>query len=244
MPGSLETPSHNDIPFSRPASPGGLPALQVGFVGLGNIGYAMAKNLAVNGPEHVRNLPPVKVWNRTRSKAEKLVEFVGQDKATIAESVEQVANECDVIVVNVANDDVVRIIYAQFKEALTVRIYLPSDETYADFLYTRPTHQQRTRSSWRRARSEQRATIPSSSLNAVQIYPSLAGELDHLLSTFPHTHLITCPVLGSSLVADQAKLMLIMSGDYPSKKLVANIFVPSIGRRVIDLGGDLEKGLQ
>lgn len=63
-----------------------------------------------------------------------------------------------------------------------------------------------------------------------------------MISSFPHTHLITCPVLGTSVVADQSQLILIMSGDYPSKKLVANLLVPSVGRKVIDLGGDLEKG--
>ena len=33
-----------------------------------------------------------------------------------------------------------------------------------------------------------------------------------------------------------------MSGDYPSKKEVANLLVPSVGRKVLDLAGDLEKG--
>lgn len=33
-----------------------------------------------------------------------------------------------------------------------------------------------------------------------------------------------------------------MSGDYRSKKEVAHLLVPSVGRKVIDLGGNLEKG--
>lgn len=33
-----------------------------------------------------------------------------------------------------------------------------------------------------------------------------------------------------------------MSGDYRSKKEVAYLLVPSIGRKVFDLGGNLEKG--
>jgi hypothetical protein len=32
-----------------------------------------------------------------------------------------------------------------------------------------------------------------------------------------------------------------MSGDYRSKKEVAHLFVPAIGRKVYDLGGNLEK---
>lgn len=35
-----------------------------------------------------------------------------------------------------------------------------------------------------------------------------------------------------------------MSGDYHSKKEVAHILVPSVGRKVIDLGGNLEKGVR
>lgn len=33
-----------------------------------------------------------------------------------------------------------------------------------------------------------------------------------------------------------------MSGDYHSKKEVAYLLVPAVGRKVIDLGGNLEKG--
>lgn len=113
--------SHStSFPFSRPATPG-IHGRQVGFVGLGNIGFAMAKNLAQNGPEHIKGLPPVKVWNRTRSKAEKLLELVGEDKASIAESPEEIALKCDIIVVNLANDDVVRKLYTRFSDALKVR---------------------------------------------------------------------------------------------------------------------------
>jgi 3-hydroxyisobutyrate dehydrogenase-like beta-hydroxyacid dehydrogenase len=113
------------FPFSRPATPG-VHGRQVGFVGLGNIGFAMAKNLAQNGPEHVKGLPPVKVWNRTQSKSEKLLELVGADKASIAASPEEIALQCDIIVVNLSNDDVVRKIYTRFNEALKVSIFLSS----------------------------------------------------------------------------------------------------------------------
>ena len=33
-----------------------------------------------------------------------------------------------------------------------------------------------------------------------------------------------------------------MSGDYRSKKEVAYLLVPAIGKKVVDLGGNLEKG--
>lgn len=113
------------FPFSRPATPGLFGHRQVGFVGLGNIGYAMAKNLAQNGPANISDLQPPKVWNRTISKSEKLVEQVGKDKASIAGSPEEIALECDIIIVNLANDDVVRSVYSRFSEALKVYVGSP-----------------------------------------------------------------------------------------------------------------------
>ncbi len=69
------------------------------------------------------------------------------------------------------------------------------------------------------------------------------GQLDELLSEAPNTHLITCPVFGPPVAADKAQLVIIMSGDYRSKKEVAYLLVPAVGRKVIDLGGNLQKGM-
>lgn len=68
------------------------------------------------------------------------------------------------------------------------------------------------------------------------------GELDKLISSIPHSHLITCPVFGTPAVAEKAQLVIIMSGDYRSKKEIAYLLVPAVGRKIIDLGGNLEKG--
>lgn len=70
----------------------------------------------------------------------------------------------------------------------------------------------------------------------------LAGELDGLISKNPHSHLITSPVFGAPPAADKAQLIIIMSGDYRSKKEVAHLLVPAIGRKVVDVGGNIEKG--
>jgi hypothetical protein len=43
-------------------------------------------------------------------------------------------------------------------------------------------------------------------------------------------------------MADKATLIIALSGDYRSKKEVAYTLVPAIGRRVLDLGGNVEKG--
>ncbi|KZT08781.1 uncharacterized protein LAESUDRAFT_742425 [Laetiporus sulphureus 93-53] len=73
------------------------------------------------------------------------------------------------------------------------------------------------------------------------IYPSLAGELDTLLSGIPHTHLVTGPVFGPPAAADSANLICVLAGDYRSKKEVAHILVPAVGKKAMDLGGNLEK---
>ena len=69
------------------------------------------------------------------------------------------------------------------------------------------------------------------------------GELDNLISSIPHAHLVMAPVFGAPPVAEAAQLIVVMAGEYRSKKEVAHLMVPAMGRKVIDLGGNLEKGL-
>lgn len=64
----------------------------VGFVGLGIMGGAMAANLIAAGHNTV-------VWNRTRSRADRLV----ADGAIVAESPADVAARCDVVMVCVSD---------------------------------------------------------------------------------------------------------------------------------------------
>ena len=73
-------------------------------------------------------------------------------------------------------------------------------------------------------------------------YATSLGELDALMSATPHCHFVTGPVFGAPAQADKAALIVLLSGDYRSKKEVAYILVPAIGRRVLDLGGNVEKG--
>lgn len=51
-----------------------------------------------------------------------------------------------------------------------------------------------------------------------------------------------CPVFGAPVVATAAQLLIVMSGDYRSKKEVAHLLHPAVGRKVMDLGGNIEKG--
>jgi len=73
------------------------------------------------------------------------------------------------------------------------------------------------------------------------IYPKLAGELDTLM-TGRHTFFITAPVFGAPPAAQAAQLIIAMSGEVRAKREVAHIFVPAVGRKVIDLGNNVERG--
>ena len=70
----------------------------------------------------------------------------------------------------------------------------------------------------------------------------MPGELDVLVSSIPHAHLVASPVFGAPAMADKAQLLLVMSGNYRSKKELAYLLVPAIGRKVMDLGANIEKG--
>ncbi|KAG6919036.1 hypothetical protein DXG01_009746 [Tephrocybe rancida] len=204
---TLNSTSHTTIPYSRPATPSSHESKQIGFVGLGAMGYLMAQNLA-NQHSSPNGGPPVLVWNRSTDKSEKLLAALGKDKIRIAQDLAQIASECDVIITNLANDAVVKSVYEKFAEALKAE---PPTTRHRIFVETST------------------------------IYPNLAGELDALISSIPHGHLITCPVFGTPAVAAKGQLLVVMSGEYRSKKEIAYLLVPGMGRKVIDLGGNLEK---
>lgn len=65
-------------------------------------------------------MPALLVYNRTAAKSEKLRQEVGDNRVRVASSLGQVATECDVIITNLANDDVVRATYAEYSAALSV----------------------------------------------------------------------------------------------------------------------------
>lgn len=68
--------------------------MPVGFIGLGNLGSAMARRLAAEGIE-------LFVWNRTRSKAE-------ATGLPIADSPSQIADRCETIILNLFDSVAVR----------------------------------------------------------------------------------------------------------------------------------------
>jgi 3-hydroxyisobutyrate dehydrogenase-like beta-hydroxyacid dehydrogenase len=99
-------------------TPGTLP--QIGFVGLGAMGYFMARNLSTKRSPSSAAPPPLLVWNRSKSKAEKLQQELGKSHIRIAQNLAQIATECDVVITNLANDKVVKSIYEEYSKVLTV----------------------------------------------------------------------------------------------------------------------------
>ncbi|KAI0275267.1 NAD-P-binding protein [Gloeopeniophorella convolvens] len=177
------------LPYSRPVTPGSHNQVQVGWIGLGAMGYLMARNLANHRATHLEHQPPLLVWNRSKEKSESLLKELGESKVAIAQSVADVATKCDIVISSLSNDDVAQ-------PPVKHRIFVET---------------------------------------------STVSELDVLISAIPHCHLVTAPVFGPPLLADKAGLIIALSGDYRSKKEVAYALVPAIGRRVLDLGGNLEK---
>lgn len=87
-----------------------------GFVGLGNMGSQMAFNLATYAQQNA--LPRVRIWNRTRSK----IEYLAQEAhCEIVSSLEEVADQCDIVHTCLANDEVAFSVYRQFFQAANVR---------------------------------------------------------------------------------------------------------------------------
>lgn len=72
-----------------------------GFAGLGNMGSEMAKNLASFAKSNGHS--PVLVWNRTRQKCDSLRDG---NHVEVADSIELLTSQCDVIHTCLANDNV------------------------------------------------------------------------------------------------------------------------------------------
>ena len=121
---NISRPSVGEIPFSRPATPEPHP-FRIGWYGLGTMGYLMARNIATSHRSQ-SHTAPVLLYNRTLSKAQKLVDEVGSSVAKVASNPTQLATECDVIFTSLGNDAAVESVYNEFTKALSVRLFFLS----------------------------------------------------------------------------------------------------------------------
>lgn len=80
---------------------------KIGFIGLGNMGHPMAKNLEKAGF-------PLSVYNRTSGKAESF-----KDQSTVSKTVSELVKNSDIIFTMLTNDDAVKAVY---EEVLSLNI--------------------------------------------------------------------------------------------------------------------------
>ncbi|KAL9933646.1 hypothetical protein V8E36_007304 [Tilletia maclaganii] len=78
----------------------------IGWIGLGNLGAPMAKNLASHLKE--KHSSSLLTWNRTTSKVTDLVSSAPEGAVRPASSIEQIGQGCDLIFTSLANDTVAR----------------------------------------------------------------------------------------------------------------------------------------
>lgn len=108
-PGSL---GHGQIPFSEPGTPTSHP-YTIGFIGVGNIGGAIAKNLAVYSASHKAGAHSFVIYNRTKAKAERLISDVEERLAAngglislkVADTIDEVVEASDIIFASTNCDD-------------------------------------------------------------------------------------------------------------------------------------------
>lgn len=79
-----------------------------GFIGLGNMGSMMAANLGSYAEQ--QSLPPVRIWNRTRSKIEHIP---NEAYCEISNTLPEMVQSCDVIHTCLATDEVALSVYTQ-----------------------------------------------------------------------------------------------------------------------------------
>jgi len=155
--------------------------------------------------------PPVLVYNRSREKSEKLQKEVGESKVKIIDTPAEIATLADITFTSLGSDDVVRSIYHDIAQTLDATKKAGTPEK------------------------------PKIFVDTSTVYPKVSVEIDKLLSKIPHVHFVAGPVFGPPAVADKGQLISALAGHYKSKKEVAYILVPAVSRKVIDLGGNVEK---
>ncbi|BGP46971.1 hypothetical protein JCM10450v2_002823 [Rhodotorula kratochvilovae] len=73
------------------------------------------------------------------------------------------------------------------------------------------------------------------------LYPTTCGELEREAAQILNTAYLCSPVFGPPPLAKDAKLIFVLSGDTFAKRRVEKFLVPSMGRRTIDVGSNVER---
>lgn len=131
-----------------------------------------------------------------------------------AASARELARTCDVVITSLANDEAAQAVYAELFEGARDKKAQAGQE------------------------GQGRSTI---FVDTSTLYPKLAGELERTAASIPWCFWIGAPVFGPPLMAKDAQLVVILSGDIFAKRHVEAILVPAMGRKVIDVGANVER---
>lgn len=205
----------DNTPYSRPQTPH--PQHQVGWVGTGNMGYYMAKNLAVTLSNKQPPLPPLLVYNRTSSKAEKLQDEVGKDKVHVVKDLVDLGSRCDVIFTSLSSDAAAEDVYSQLLRGQESRRSHGHDAASA-------------------GESNKIVFVDTSTL-----YPATTGDLERRISSVPHRVFIAAPAFGPPPMAQAGTLVFAVAGPHASKKFISQFIVPGVGRKIMDFGSNPER---
>ncbi|KAG8902941.1 hypothetical protein FRB99_003935 [Tulasnella sp. 403] len=208
--------SAHHIPYSAPGTPAVGHVTIVGFIGVGNMSAHIAKNLATWLATHKHGAYEVLLWNRTKDKAVRVASEIEERLATGGGMIDvQVADSLDEIV----------------EAADIVITSMGSDQALLDVA-------ENIAKVVKEHKPKHRIIVDTST-----VYPSTAGSVDRILTADENTHYVASPVFGPPQAARDAKLIICLAGDYASKKKIAYLLCPAAGRKVIDLGGNVEKVL-
>ncbi|GFZ43010.1 hypothetical protein JCM24511_00728 [Saitozyma sp. JCM 24511] len=203
----------------RPSTP--VPAHdQLAFVGLGAMGKRMATNLARNIQE--KGGPPLIVYNRSETKLNEFKTYaagkeLNEGAYKVVYDLHEIGKTADIVLTSLGSDEAV-------------------EEVIGDLFKGQEDQQGKGDGILPGGRGRSTIFIDTST-----IFPATAGKIERLASSKPHRVFLSCPVFGIPRAAESADLILAISGDYFAKKHAAHALVPAIGKKVMDLGSNVER---
>lgn len=192
-------------------------SLQLGWLGLGSMGLAMAQNIQRYISQN--KLPALRYSNRTLSRGEPLQKLGGMSCQSIAE----LAQSCDVIFVSVQ-------IHQPF--FLLIRVLLIHLQVSDD-------------SASKSVIQEIISSGPISSkiiLDTTTVHPSTTSSLSSLVQE-AGASFIAAPVFGATAVAQAGHLLIAVAGPQEAITAISPFLKGVIARGVIQVGNEPEKAL-
>ncbi|BCR87544.1 NAD(P)-dependent oxidoreductase [Aspergillus chevalieri] len=169
---------------------------QLGWVGLGKMGNAMAKNMQKHLAD--KGQSPLYFWNRTASKGEQLKRLGGVE----CESIAAVVNSSDIIFISTSDDAALKVIVDEILAAGNIDLKIIVDTT--------------------------------------TVHPTTSQEVSEKVAQKNATF-ISAPVFGSSPMAEDGKILIVLAGDLSGIKKLASYLKGVIARETITVSDKSEK---